>query len=114
MRRVGMRIAACAIGFSAMAAAACGHAIIDILTSAHVIAGSYGAYQHACIFIGFAGAAACAFGVSAISAISVALHELKASRSDTRDALLLTIGRPNAAMIVTAFFLQLPTLLLVE
>jgi hypothetical protein len=114
MRCAGLRLYVCAIGFAAMAAAACGHTAVDILASLRLFSGAYATYRHSGIVPAVAAVAAIAFGFAAFTAISAAIGNLKRRFDGDRIATLGALPRPDLKAIALVFSLQIPTLLTIE
>jgi hypothetical protein len=114
MRCVGLRLYVCAIGFAAMAAAACGHTIVDSLAFLRVFSGTYASYRHSGIVPAVATVAAIAFGFAAFTAISAAIGSLKQRFDGDRIATLGALPRPDLKAVALVFSLQIPALLAIE
>jgi len=114
MRRVNARLYACAIGLAAMAAAACGHAAVDVLTYFRIFSGSYATYRHSGIVLAVTVAAALALGFAAISVVATTLSELRQRFDGDRLAALSAIPSPDPKAFGLVFCLQIPMLLCVE
>jgi hypothetical protein len=114
MRRVSVRLYACAIGFAAMAAAASGHAAIDALAYLRLFSGAYAAYRHSGIVVAVVTVAAIAFGFALLTVFSATLGDLKRRFHVDRLAVLGALPQPSHQAIALVFCLQIPALLCIE
>ena len=114
MRRVQPRLYVWAIGIAAVAAAAGGHAAVDLLGSLRLFAGTYARYQHGYTVFAAIAVGAMMLGFFALSALSAVLRALRDEAPDKRLELLESIRRPSPATIVLVYGLQIPMLLSIE
>lgn len=111
MRWVSVRLYACAIGFAAMAAAASGHATVDLLAYLRLYSGAYAGYRHSGIVPAVATVAAIAFGFAALTVMTAILRR---NVDVDRRAVLGAMPQPSPKAIALVFCLQMPALLGVE
>lgn len=114
MHRVQPRLYAWAIGVAAVAAAAGGHAAVDLLGSLRVFAGTYGRYQHALTLLAAITVGAIILGFFAFSAIGAVIEGLRSETFASRLRLVQAMRRPSPATVALVYGLQLPLLLTIE
>lgn len=114
MRGVQPRLYAWAIGVAAVAAAAGGHAAVDLLGSTRVFAGTYGRYQHSFTVFAAITVVAIVLGFLALSAIGAVIESLRHETPARRLELLQSMRRPSPATVALVYGLQIPLLLSLE
>jgi len=103
-----------AIGIAAVAAAAGGHAAVDLLGSLRLFAGTYARYQHGYTVFAAIAVGAIVLGFFALSALGAVIDGLSHETHAKRLVLLETIRRPGPATIALVYGLQIPLLLSME
>jgi len=114
MRRAQPRLYAWTIGIAAVAAAAGGHAAVDLVGSLRLFAGTYALYQHTFTVYAAIAVAAIVLGFFAFSAVGAVIESLRHETPARRLELLQAMRRPSPATIALVYGLQIPLLLSLE
>ena len=114
MRRAQPRLYAWAIGVAAVAAAAGGHAAVDLLGSLRLFAGTYARYQHTFTVFAAIAVAAIVLGFFAFSAVGAVIESLRHETPGDRLEFLRAMRRPSPATVALVYGLQIPLLLSLE
>ncbi|HEY7994482.1 MAG TPA: hypothetical protein VID24_09735 [Candidatus Eremiobacteraceae bacterium] len=99
---------------AAVAAAAGGHAAVDLLGSVRVFSGTYARYQHPFTVFAAIAVAAIILGFFAFSAVGAVIENLRHETRAKRLQLLQAMRRPSPATVALVYGLQIPLLLALE